>query len=186
MISIATTIKNNIYISDFNTIWSTHRNRIKRCCYKWLNGNPDQINDAMSLASEKAYRYYLSESEPIKNHFSWLYKLTYNICIDIHRGQARQQDIVNEVTSLPDNFYFSANTSESLDEQMDREFAFDVLMELISELPQEMRLVVKYRFIDDLEYQEIAVLLDTNQANVRKKVQLIRQRLREQWTAHHR
>ena len=172
---------NNIYLCEFGSIWITHFKRIKHLCYQWLNGNSELINDAMSLASEKAFRYFCSCSEPINNYFSWLYKLTYHVCMDIHRGLARQQDIVNQVTSLPDSFYFSDNTSEPLDEQMAREFSFDFLIELLGKLPDEMKQVIKYRFIEDMDYGQMARILNTNQANVRKRVQLARQRLRDDW-----
>lgn len=163
---------------DFGAIWAKHSARIQSCCYTWLNGNRDHIEDAMSLASEKAFRYFQSNAASIDNYFSWLCKLTHNVCIDIHRGEARQQAIVNHTECLPDSFYFSDQVSESLETQVERQYTFDALMVMINQLPDEMREVIKYRFIDGMGYLEIAERLGTNQANVRKKVQLARQRLR--------
>jgi RNA polymerase sigma factor (sigma-70 family) len=169
---------------DFDDVWATHFSSVQRCCYRWLNGHQDQIDDAMSVAGEKAFRYYLSAAEqyslvaPVHNDFSWLCKLTHNVCVDIHRAQARQLAIVNQTESLPDSFYFSENISEPLEQQVERQYTLDALANMISTLPDEMEQVIRYRFVDDMDYQELALRLNINPVNARKKVQLARQKLR--------
>ncbi|NQZ23583.1 MAG: RNA polymerase sigma factor [Colwellia sp.] len=163
---------------DFYVIWGSHRHRIYSCCLKWLNGDKDKADDAMSLASEKALRYFQSDQEQVIKMYPWLCKLAYNICIDMHRIQTRQYELVNQVSALPNEFYFSDNSSEELEEQIERESKLNFLMRKISILPIDLMLPIKYRFFEELEYSEIARRLNISPNNVRKRIQLARQRLR--------
>ena len=163
---------------DFNLIWRSHKHRIYSCCLKWLNGDKDKADDAMSLASEKALRYFQSNKEQVIKMYPWLCKLAYNICIDMHRIQTRQYELINQVSALPNEFYFSDNSSEELEEQIERESNLDSLIGKISKLPDYLMIAVKYRFFEELEYEEIANRLDISPNNVRKRIQLARKQLR--------
>ena len=178
MFSIVSPTAQNTPQDEFWQVWGSHRHRIYRCCLKWLNGDQDKADDAMSLASEKALRYFQSEQEQVLNIYAWLCKLTYNICIDMHRAQARQHELINQVTSLPDEFYFSDNRSEMLEEKIEREHILECLMQQIAILPDDLKLAIKYRFLDEMDYPEIASRLNTSPDNVRKRVQLARKKLR--------
>lgn len=163
---------------DFYVIWGSHRHRIYSCCLKWLNGDKDKADDAMSLASEKALKYFQSDQEQVIKMYPWLCKLAYNICIDMHRIQTRQFELINQVSALPNEFYFSDNSSEELEEQIERESHLNSLIGKISILPLDLMLPIKYRFFEELEYAEIANRLDISPNNVRKRIQLARQKLR--------
>lgn len=174
MLCIGSSVSPKTSQDDFNQVWRANRHRIYRCCLKWLNGDQDKADDAMSLASEKALRYFQSEQEQVVNMYPWLCKLAYNICIDMHRFQARQHDIIQQVTSLPDEFYFSENSSELLEDKIARERILANLMQQLAILPDELKLVIKYRFLDEMDYCDIARQLNISPDNVRKRVQLAR------------
>jgi RNA polymerase sigma factor (sigma-70 family) len=162
---------------DFYTTWGSHRHRIYSCCLKWLNGDKDKADDAMSLVSEKALRYFQSDQEQVIKMYPWLCKLAYNICIDMHRIQTRQYELINQVSALPNEFYFSDNSSEELEDQIERESNLNCLMGKISILPIDLMLPIKYRFFEELEYSEIANRLNISPNNVRKRIQLARKKL---------
>jgi len=172
----STSEKSHTY--DFYEIWGSHKHRIYSCCLKWLNGDKDKADEAMSIASEKALRYFKTDQDQVVKMYPWLCKLAYNICIDMHRIQSRQFELINQVSALPDEFYFSDNSSEELEDQIERESNLTSLMWKISILPLDLMLPIKYRFFEELEYSEIANRLDISPNNVRKRIQLARQKLR--------
>ncbi|NQZ20768.1 MAG: sigma-70 family RNA polymerase sigma factor [Colwellia sp.] len=172
------TFQSNTLHNDFWQQWDSHRHRLNGLCIKWLNGDQDKVNDALSTASEKALRYFHKELAPIKNFFAWIYRITYNICIDIHRFQARENELVNQVKVLPNEFYFSDNSSGLLEIEIEREYAMEALLKSISKLPEDLKQIIEYKFLQEMEYGDIAQLLNISAENVRKRVQLARNKLR--------
>jgi len=143
-----------------------------------LNRCEDQVDEAMSLIAEKAFLNFLSERK-INNFSAWLYRLAYNVCIDVHRDTKRQRELVKQVQDLPNTFFFSSNQSETQDDiYSDMEFVDNIMLGM-SKLPDTQRLAIKYRTLYGMEYQEIAERLNISTANVRKKVQLARSQLRK-------
>ncbi|WP_018691914.1 RNA polymerase sigma factor [Algicola sagamiensis] len=169
------------YRKEFWQIWIDHHQKVRACCFQWLKGNHSLIDEAMAQAGEKAYRYFVEEREEVHNPFAWLCKLTYHICIDIYRDYQQQRFIVEHVSALPDTFYFAANQSEAMEDQIERENLLEDLLNQIGHLPLDMRQALQFRCLEGMDYEEMSQHLDMNQANLRKRVQLARERLKEQF-----
>ncbi|WP_073604089.1 RNA polymerase sigma factor [Vibrio aerogenes] len=163
---------------SFWPLWSEYQSRLRHCCLRWLNGNYAQVEDALSQAREKSYRYFTETKEPIRNPYSWLCKLTYTICIDIRRDQKKQLQLCDIATACPNQFFFSSTATESLEEGIQRDKLLEQLDQAIHCLSPELQKVIHHRFIEEMDYPEIAEQMQISQANVRKRVQLARARLR--------
>lgn len=146
---------------------------------RWLNGNQTRVEDALSQTQEKAYVHFVVNDEKILKPFSWICRLAYNICMDIQRDQKRQRDLCEKVSHNPELFYFSVTSTEPLVDVIQRDEAIESLSMAIKRLPEDLQIVIQYRFIDELEYPKIADMLQLSQANVRKKIQLARRQLRD-------
>jgi len=164
--------------SQFWVIWFEHQPRIRSCCFRWLNGNHASVDDALSQVIEKAHHYYLKTKDLIRSPFSWLCKVAHNICIDIHRENKKQFKFVTDMTDNPEQYFFSEFESEELEDQIERENKLEHLFESLELLNKDLKKVIYHRFIDEMEYSEIAEVLSTSQENVRKKVQIARKQLR--------
>lgn len=70
--------------SDFWQLWQEYQDYLHRCCVKWM-GNTIDAEDVLSQAMLKAWDKLRNSTVEIKNFKSWVTKLTYNICVDIHR-----------------------------------------------------------------------------------------------------
>ncbi|MBQ4845264.1 MULTISPECIES: RNA polymerase sigma factor [unclassified Pseudoalteromonas] len=172
--------------SDFWVLWSEHEERLVRCCYKWLHNDIDKIEDAVAQACEKAYKAYTAREDDIENAFAWLCRIVHNTCMDVHRANTKQQELVNQVSELPQEFFFADSYSKTLESELIQSNIYHRLMQQISYLPAELRQVVEYKFMHDLEYPEIASKMKLSQENVRKRVQLARKKLsglREEYRA---
>lgn len=163
---------------EFEKIWIRNLDGIKACCIKWLSGNQDMIEEAISLIAEKSFDNYLSIKGNVKSPFSWLSKITHNTCMDLHRDINRKKSIVDQVERLPNSFFFSENASKNLEESIADEDEFSRIIHRINVLPDNLRLITRLKFFDDLDNSEISMQLNISNANVRKRIQIARRQLR--------
>lgn len=163
--------------THFWELWSEHKEGIKKCCFRWLYGDEDSVNDVLSYTAEKAYLNYINNEDKIEKPFPWLCRIAHNLCMDIHRETSKQQSIVEKVSELPNQFFFSEQSSRSLEDIVTNQSLIEALRQRIQNLPPELKQAIEFRFYRGMEYDEMAELLCTSQANVRKRVQLGRQRL---------
>ena len=161
----------------FWVLWSDYEDRIRACCYKWLHSDRGKVEDAMAQACEKALTVYVQDSSKIENMFAWLCRITHNICMDIHRLNSKESDLVKRVSGSPSQFYFTENYSKTLESEYERGQLYQKLTDAINSLPYDLKLVIQYKFIYEMEYSEIALQLQISQENARKRVQLARKKL---------
>jgi RNA polymerase sigma-70 factor (ECF subfamily) len=76
--------------STFWQLWQQHQDYLYRCCLKWTNNVAD-AEDVLSRAMLKAWDKICNSPVEINNFKAWSSKLTYNICIDIHRENCRSR-----------------------------------------------------------------------------------------------
>ncbi|WP_247687558.1 RNA polymerase sigma factor [Pseudoalteromonas luteoviolacea] len=163
--------------SEFWTIWLENKEKLLSCCHRWLRNDGDKVEDVLALTCEKAFRAYSQSNYKIENEFAWLCRIAHNLCMDEHRAKAKHQDIVNHVSELPDHFFFADNQSTSLESDHWNTSLYNKLVKEISILPTDLRLVMQYKFLYEMEYAEIASRLQLSLENVRKRVQLARRQL---------
>jgi RNA polymerase sigma-70 factor, ECF subfamily len=97
---------------------------------------------------------------------AWLYRVTTTTAIDLHR--ARRREVVTD--EVP-----AAATHDSYDEG-----AFEAL---IAPLPDGVRIALRLRFVDDLDYEGIADRLGISAAAARQRVSTAVRTLRERLAA---
>ncbi|MEC4725815.1 sigma-70 family RNA polymerase sigma factor [Shewanella sp. D64] len=166
-------------VNEFWRAWSLNEERLSNCCRKWLKGHLDKVDDALSVTREKSYLFIKDKSPEIDNLYSFVCRTAYHVCMDILRQHKRDNSLITKVRHLNGNVYFSEGVSEVLEDQLVREQRIINLSECWSTLPENLQEILKYRFINELDYPEIATLLSLSQSNVRKRVQLAREKLRE-------
>jgi len=171
-------IKSRKSIHHFWCFWSEHQPKLQSCCLRWLNGNHTFVEDALSQTIEKAHEYFLKSEEEIRSPLSWLCKIAYTICIDIHREQKKQHLLCEMATNSPDLYFFSMFESEELEEKIQRERLLENVYLALDALPPDLKAATFYRFIDEMEYTEIAESMNITEENVRKRIHLSRQILR--------
>ncbi len=114
---------------------------------------PDAAEDVLQDALLRALRAYgrLRHADHLR---AWLYRIVTNTAMDHHRAPRRR-----EVPSA-DPPEIAAPQDPSLDD----------FEELIGDLPDRARSTLRLRFVDDLEYDAIAVQLDITPEAARARV----------------
>ena len=64
--------------SQFWLLWYEHKEGIKKCCYRWLYGDEDSVNDVLSHTAEKAFLNYINNEDEIEKPFPWLCRIAHN------------------------------------------------------------------------------------------------------------
>src|SRR4051812_18050407 len=113
---------------------------------------PDHAEDVVHDALLRALRAYprLRHGDQLR---AWLYRITTNVAIDLHRRRRREQPAADP----------AANLAVDPDE-------LDGFEDLIAGLPSGARAALRLRFVEDLEYDAIGGRLEISAEAARQRV----------------
>lgn len=156
----------------FWQLWLLYQDYLSRCCLLWMNNNPTDGEDALHQGMLKAYRKLPQYADKIINLKAWLRQLCYHTCLDLHRKH--KKEIICEETlfdSMPTNFTpEKAIASETI----------SFIQKAVNDLPCQLQPAFVLRFYEDRPYEEIAQILSISNCNARKRVQLARNKVKQQ------
>lgn len=155
-------------LQEFKETYLPLGGRFYKTAYAIL-GSPDDAKDAVQDLYVRLWSLR-NDIETIRNPESFGFVLLRGICIDRirtrHIGEPVRTEITAGYDSQPENGII---TRESLDR----------VMILIDELPERQRMIMRYRILDGLEYDEISRITGLNEGNLRTLLSLARARLRK-------
>ncbi len=165
--------------SVFWQFWQQNRDYLYRCCIKWMNGNYTDAEDALSRAMIKAWEKVQKYGGEIVNIRAWLTRLTYNLCLDIHRERSRDANRVENIEGIPEDkgLLFWDDMPESALETEEKKI---VIRKAIDNLPNRLRETFILYFDRELSYQEIVQQQNISYQNVCKRISQARVILREE------
>lgn len=143
----------------------------------------DNRDDAFDLTQEAFLRAWrkLSEIQSSKAFSSWLYRTTYNICIDFLRSSKRKAAVSLTVSDesgmdaqleLPDP---KPNPEAAILLAADRQ----AVARAMRQLPIDYRQILTLRIVNNLSYQQIAESLDLAEGTVKSRLSRARECLRK-------
>jgi RNA polymerase sigma-70 factor, ECF subfamily len=126
---------------------------------------PDHAEDVLQDAFLRALRAYprLKHADHLR---AWLYRVTTTAAIDAHRSRPRERPVADLPTVGVEDTYDAG--------------AFEAL---ISPLPETARESLRLRFVEDLDYDNIAGRLGCSPAAARQRVSTAVRTLRERHAA---
>jgi len=167
----------------FWQLWESHRSNLYLICLLQLGGNRAEAEDALSRAMLKAWSKLPAHATQIKNLRAWLSRLTYNLCVDIHRERrsACEYECLDDVLATRRDL---ASHTASPEEASIFSEVLVCLHRAVGRLPLRLREPFMLRFFHGVAYPEIAEHLALSPGNVRKRIQqarvILRQQLRHQ------
>lgn len=164
----------------FWNVWEYYRDDLlTRFCLRWMDGNREEAEDALSSASLRACRYWPTYARDLMNVRAWLIRLLYNHCMNLRKASRRQRQFVQ-----PDEAV-SAKTSkesppveESLEAAMLQHEMHAYLYQAIATLPGRLQEPLWLYLQEELAPRDIARQLNLSPENVRKRLQQARAMLR--------
>lgn len=159
---------------SFWSFWNYYEQDLLRLCRSRLRSYSGDAEDVLSEAMLKAHIKIPRYIDQIRNPRSWLFTLTRNTCIDHLRKRKREAIYVGEPVLL-DSYQSVPVMRDDLERRLlgsemlkDIERAFDAL-------PLTLRDTARYRFLKELEYEEIALKLRISPSCARKRIQKARE-----------
>lgn len=143
---------------SFGFIYDHFRDKLYRFIY-FRVGHKEIAEDLLADTFVKAWL----KIENVLNHkalSSWIYQVAKNNIIDYYRIKGTATVSIEEVSEiLPD----ASNPVDSANLTIEH----GTLMELMGSLSEEQRLVVQYKFFEDLTNEEIASVMNKSEGAVR-------------------
>lgn len=162
----------------FSWLIDLYRERIMRLALHRV-GNAEDAHDLCQETFVRVYRA-LGSFDPKRAFTPWLYRIANNVIIDYFRMRSARPALVEPDAEQPQAFEESLDT-KAVDPQqslVSAEIRQDV-RDAIMSLPESYRVVVVFRYLDDLSYAEIADALDLTEANVMMRMSRARKMLRD-------
>lgn len=133
---------------------------------------PDSAEDVTQEAFLAAWRA-LPEFRGDCRFSTWLYRLVSNAAIDFLRREKKHRDTGDvDDLELPDG-------GPSPQEQAERSDTRDAVRRALDRLSPEHRQVLLLRFMQELDYGEIARALDVSEGTVKSRINRAKSKLRE-------
>ena len=161
----------------FRVLVERYQGRAYRLAARLL-GDPDLARDAVQEGFLKAYGS-LGRFEGRSGFYTWLYRLVFNLCIDMKRRDrsSRHVEWNDEVAGhLPDG---DAAPASGPAVELDRAELRVALARAVEQLPEDARRTLLLREVDGLSYAEIAEALGIPKGTVMSRLHHARRRVRQ-------
>lgn len=162
----------------FRTLVERYQGRAYRLAARLL-GDPELARDAVQEGFLKAYGS-LDRFEGRSGFYTWLYRLVFNLCIDMKRRDRSNRHVEwdDEVARQA----ASGSTGAAMPEpgaDLSRSELRESLSRAIGQLPEDARRTLLLREVDGLSYAEIARALGIPKGTVMSRLHHARRRVRQ-------
>lgn len=146
-----------------------YRDALVRFCWGYLG----RIEEAEDAVQDIAYKVLTAEKIPDAFR-PWLYKTARNHCLNLRRDRAKRKDDARLPAASQVHEVLTGHLTRLVKgEQQSR------LAELVCELPEAQREVLRLRYVEDLSRGEIAEVLEVPESAVKSRLFETLKRLRE-------
>ena len=161
--------------TDFVNLVMPFKDKVFRLSKRLLVSN-EEAEDATQEVLLKLWNNN-EKIEAYKNVEAFSMTMTKNLCLDrLKSKQAQNLKIVH-------SNYEDHNVS--LQKQIELNDSVDWVAKIMDELPEQQKIIVQLRDIEDYEFDEIAKVLEMNETAVRVALSRARKTIREQLTKKH-
>lgn len=156
----------------FWAIWARYQKELFSHSLRWMDGNREEAEDALSAASLKAWQHLSRYTQENINVKAWFLKLLHNHCIDIIRSFKRQDQLVRNLSLLSQSTSLhQCLVRESPEDVVNHQKVFQSIRHAIDNLPPGLQDTAELRLVCDLSYSDIARQLKISPETARKRMQ---------------
>lgn len=120
----------------------------------------------------KAYKS-LSKFSGNSKFSTWLYRITYNTCLDRIKSNTKFNNNV-EIDKISDD---ALSSVESIFEGIERQERSEIIQSCMNQLPEDERIILHLFYFDEQSLKEIREVLSLSESNVKVKLFRARKRL---------
>lgn len=162
-------------ISAFEKIINKYKKRVINIAYRYLQ---DRFK-AEDIAQEVFIKVYNSAKnyKPKAKLFTWIYKITINLCLNEIRSRKHFKTIyLEKMSKLPDPTYYDPV------ENLEKDELKYLIRDAIASLPDRQSMVVILKNYEGLSYQKISVIMGCSLSAINSLLQRAKQKLRHKLT----
>jgi RNA polymerase sigma-70 factor (ECF subfamily) len=168
-------------VDAFKNLFDRYYMRLRSVAYGILS-NEEDAADVCQEAFFKAYRN-LATFRGQSSFYTWMYRIVYNLCIDLGRKSSRKREIPTAEASVfehgatrPYSEYLMPLPSSPEENAYNGELA-EGIREAMQELSPAHRSVISLRELDGMSYEEISVSLGCSVGTVMSRLFHARKKL---------
>ena len=166
----------------FRVLVERHQARVQGLALRVLR-DPEQARDAVQDAFLKAYRS-LTRFEGRSSFYTWLYRLTMNVCLDLRRRDRSDRHVEWDDARRVELPAEEIKDSESSGMYAPADAAFrrelrEQVAAAIDRLPEAARETLVLREVEGLSYAEIAAALEVPKGTVMSRLHYARRQVRK-------
>jgi len=156
----------------FATLYDKYVKQIYRFVYFKVSSH-EETEDIVSDVFLRAWNYIIGNQEKeVKSFSGLLYRIARNCIIDFYRHRATVPEVkINEETDIGDAGKMQKDLGEKIDNQQ--------IVLAIKKLKQEYQEVLTLRYVDELEIDEIAEIMEKGNIAVRVTIHRALKKLKE-------
>lgn len=138
------------------------------------------VDDVEDVVQEVFFRVYKGAKKFKGNSaFStWLYRITVNACKDMLKKYKRRSETLVDFEEDEEIIKFETDPIQhDVESQMEMELEIESFREALSQLSEEDRLFITLRDIEELDYQQIADIVDKPLGTVKSRIHYARKKI---------
>jgi len=150
--------QNNSAEKEFIAAYDQYSRDILRHIYYRVNDNA--LAEEMLQETFLRTWQYVRKGKKVDSFKSLLYRVAGNMVIDHYRTKKPASVDLEEAFSLPDE------KNERLEDKIDRDMDLELTKKLLSELPDDQRQMIIYKYLDQLSIKEISDITGKTMTNI--------------------
>lgn len=157
--------------NSFATLVDRYKDLVYTLAIKMLN-NKEEAEEIAQDTFIKAYNS-LCKFKGESKFSTWLYKITYNTCLDALKKKKKQ----NNVTYIEDFSEHQTKALETIFDSLDEKERNKAIQDCVAQLPQDEAFLLTLYYFDDQSIEEVAKIMNISTDNVKVKLFRTRKKL---------
>lgn len=166
---------------SFEQAWRTHFPVLLRRARRLSGGQLDRAEELLAATALKALQFTRHRPHCLANPRAFLFLVLRHVFVDGLRRSVREGQVFDDSVDVHDGSVVApSHVAPSAMQRLELEQQMHCVESVLRAMSPSQRRLFAFRFIDDLPYPQIAERLGVNQPLLRKRVQIIRDRLRRE------
>ena len=159
-------------------IVNIYKDRLFRVSYCILH-NADEAEDIVQDVFVKMYKN-LNKFRRQSSIYTWLYRITVNLsCNRIRSKKTRPQSSLNEIVDDKKYVKIMTDPKRTPEQKLMRSQTQDAIIEAIKTLSPKLQEVIIMRYYNEMDYKEIADMLNVNMGTIKSRLFAAREILKK-------
>ncbi len=165
----------------FRELFKQYHKRVLRIAYR-LCGNIQEAEDVTQEVFLKVFKE-LNKFRKTASLFTWLYRITINLCLDKRRKRQRREKYRVNTDLNSENILSEKAPSDegmqTLDHQIWQDEIQNLLQTALSQIKPKLRTVIVLKDIEGLTYGEVAQVVECSEGTISSRLNRGRKQLKE-------